>query len=531
VLLGGDDNLVPMRYAWAQDDCDSVLAVIPTDLYFSDLTGLWQTDWDYCPEFGSYRWGEPEDDGLMDPFPEIFVGRILAKDVSEAENWVSKRLVYEKYPLNGPLLDHQLWLYVNEYEYDVEEIIVPEIPPSFTNVSGKEISSLDGSVAELLSEGYGWVNIYANSSHEMWISRSEGGTVHRVTSYPHPVYSDLDQLTNDGKYYIVYSISCMFGAFDDRYSANDTIIGAGFTSTYPERGGVAAVVPTRIGMWWYSTLMHRAFLRSLFRDFGSGRLNLSAALGRARLESIFFALAGVCQDWDPNPWYLRYSTTLLGCPRMTGWEREPKGFIVEHPGRVEVAGENDFLVTVFSSESEPVPGCRVCLWNEDDIYKVGTTGESGVAGFILHPVRSGLLHVTVTKKGFSPWVSESIIGPSIKPVTKVNVRIQGPQGDKGFANIYPEEFEVLSVSPNPVRSESSIRIALPSRGTIRLSVVDATGRTISEQFIRDLDPGYHSFGLDIKELGLRPGLYWLFLESNRNTVSHEIVVLSDGKVN
>jgi len=84
-LFGGDDYTVPVRYGIPYDvifpyepgESDS----IPCDLYFSDLTGKWNSDND------DY-WGELTHDDA-DCFSEVFVGRITPYTVKEVENWLT----------------------------------------------------------------------------------------------------------------------------------------------------------------------------------------------------------------------------------------------------------------------------------------------------------------------------------------------------------------------------------------------------------------------------------------------------------
>jgi len=84
-LFGGDDYTVPVRYGipyevifpYEPGESDS----IPCDLYFSDLTGKWNSDND------DY-WGELTHDDA-DCFSEVFVGRITPYTVKEVENWLT----------------------------------------------------------------------------------------------------------------------------------------------------------------------------------------------------------------------------------------------------------------------------------------------------------------------------------------------------------------------------------------------------------------------------------------------------------
>ena len=92
-ILGGDDYFLPVRYAVPlpyQSGGITCKDSIPCDMYFSDLTGDWDTNNDGF-------WGDREHDN-PDRYPEVFVGRIAAYNTQEVQNWVTKALHYEKTP-------------------------------------------------------------------------------------------------------------------------------------------------------------------------------------------------------------------------------------------------------------------------------------------------------------------------------------------------------------------------------------------------------------------------------------------------
>jgi len=93
VLLAGDTQLIPVRYAYAMDS-QTDYNDLPCDLYYADLDGDWNADGD-----GIY--GEVEDG--IDLFPEVFVGRAPVSTAAQADNFVRKVLTYER----PEILDYQ----------------------------------------------------------------------------------------------------------------------------------------------------------------------------------------------------------------------------------------------------------------------------------------------------------------------------------------------------------------------------------------------------------------------------------------
>ncbi len=108
VLLGGNPNVVPIRNAL--DNCNMYVTVksqeshprgghIPTDLYFSDMNGIWYDVEN--EEFSVPLLSEWNKHTKIDFNPEIYVGRISCKNKKEIYNYVSKLLKYEMSPGDG----------------------------------------------------------------------------------------------------------------------------------------------------------------------------------------------------------------------------------------------------------------------------------------------------------------------------------------------------------------------------------------------------------------------------------------------
>ena len=144
VLLAGDaqDDLIPIRKVynpdvlrWGEGARESIPGDYykPTDFYYADLTGSWDSD-------GDGNWGEgplPEDSpdneyGLdeISWIPEVYVGRFPADTANELEVMVNKTLKYETDPnidiwMNRMLLASGISSYVpQEYESRLTSYII-----------------------------------------------------------------------------------------------------------------------------------------------------------------------------------------------------------------------------------------------------------------------------------------------------------------------------------------------------------------------------------------------------------------------
>jgi hypothetical protein len=87
VALGGDDNIIPVRYVLG-----TPYDARPAELYYSDMDGgSWDADAD-----GIY--GEAADVTPVELYPEVYLGRIPVRDAQQAAQYVQKVAVFEDTP-------------------------------------------------------------------------------------------------------------------------------------------------------------------------------------------------------------------------------------------------------------------------------------------------------------------------------------------------------------------------------------------------------------------------------------------------
>lgn len=102
VVLGGDDSVVPDRDSFAgvlfSEEESTIERHMPTDLYYSDLTGTWKAD-------GYIEYGLVE--ANVDMAPEVIVGRIPVRTAEQTEGYIAKVMEFETnlaFPRNSILL-------------------------------------------------------------------------------------------------------------------------------------------------------------------------------------------------------------------------------------------------------------------------------------------------------------------------------------------------------------------------------------------------------------------------------------------
>ena len=319
VLLGGDADVVPCRYAYA---CASGGDLMPCDLYYSDLDGDWDAN-------GNSVFGEVDDN--VDLYPDVFVGRAAVSDGTTADLFVQKFLTYssdstaaylKRAVLGGFDLDT---LTHGETTMELyEDSFAPSSMKPCNRVYDSYTSDHKSSMMAYLNAGqHFWIHTDHGSKNELGC----GYVHHHQVLYP----SDLSGLTNGNNLTIFISIACLIGAYDTSDCIAESFLNA------PNGGGVAAVVNSRDG--WYTQgsnpqrTMSSAYVeRCLHYLFGH-------AGGDASLEDVAIGKSGLVPLADTNGYYrwCMYDMNLLGDPAMPVWNPS-RGGIAESPGPTRPTG-------------------------------------------------------------------------------------------------------------------------------------------------------------------------------------------------
>jgi len=304
VVLGGDcdgppeNQVIPTRGCYAQVG-DYTDDYIPSDLYFGSLDGTWNGD-------GDKYWCE-SNDGVngndIDWFPEVYVGRIPADNLTEAENQINKIIAFEigtrpnKILLVGAKLDDKPtwggdrmdWLYSH----------MGSIPKA--DLYDRDWENSNWSISQLLT--------YINTNKHYWINHMGHSN---ATSNMKLYNDDVFSMTNDN-FFFIYSQGCYAGSIDSRnsdstYGSLDSF-GEAITNDYSDRGAFAYIGNSRFG--WYnpgsyvqgvSNLAHKVFVEAIFADSITklGDANQNSKTNLPLISSVYRWIA--------------FETNLIGCP-------------------------------------------------------------------------------------------------------------------------------------------------------------------------------------------------------------------------
>lgn len=364
-LLGGENSAVPFKnrtYAGLS---------IPSDQYYGD----YDDDWIY----------------------EVYVGRVSATGSAKINCFIDKLLTYEKnppltnYPLDITLLGMDLTTEFEPPYYlltrgeDLKELIDSYIPGYFTVTKVYDTDSTDHRTAFLnaLNDGQNLVNHCDHGSTNVMCTgdRRHGSYIDN---------GDVDDLTNDSRLSVVFSLGCYCNALDYADSISER-----FVIYNSLQAAVAFTGNTRNG-WFYlgdpdglSGRLDRYWWRALF---SYDQYRVGEALAHTKQY---------CPYSDDVEKFCQWTLNLLGEPEMPIWTDTPDSLTVTHDATLPV-GSSAFDVHVQDGGGDAV-GALVCLWKGDEVYLTDTTNSSGYAYFTPSPATAGTMYVTVTKRNCLPY--------------------------------------------------------------------------------------------------------------------------------
>lgn len=352
VLLGGDYNIIPTRYAKRNDlslvsGASSEDMLIPSDWYYSELSSSWFRS-AYSNPFT----------GDLSSEANVAVGRILCTTPQDVENYTNKLLRYEMNPGNGNTyyLKSALYLQADQGQQmnDAKRIeTIDSLNNTYTtrwhleerpgyDSGNPTFPSGNSTIYRLKNTRCGYASFYAhgnpyiiktmtrgvnNGGEYMHNERTNAVTsIQGIKSLSSAV--DIVSETNNGfdkmdnKLFpmFMYSCSCTSMPFDEQNVYNFFVdvpnIGKSLT-TGGDYGCAAFVGNTRLGIVKWSSIMQ-------------GRFN-----GEIQDRPIGNALNRV-KDWYNNvdscrlKQYIMLSTNLIGSPNMWIWSARPSTYNVTY---------------------------------------------------------------------------------------------------------------------------------------------------------------------------------------------------------
>jgi len=526
VLLGGDEDVVPIRYAYPTNTTSQPVNSNQQicDLYFSDVDGEWDVDNDGV-------WGEPQDDS-PDIYPDLFVGRVPAGDTSEVKAFVEKLLCYEKNPGNGSAdyLTQALWMSSDQMRDwsggdGQHHLVAQYIPSDFYQDLASLIESPTGNAEspvgpngeaciEVMNQGWGIIGVLAHGKSSGFVAKSNltnGTPKSWVLTFPgeNDGHGHMPNLDSEQKYGIMYSISCSQSAIDvDKYPflGGEPSVGE-FYPLVSQKGGVAFLGYSRWGWVSISYQLFEKFLEFLFDGNPGHHIGVAEALSRCAYPSY--------RDID-------YGHNLFGDPEMPVWTEIPEDLAVIHPNEVTMGWQN--ISVSVTSQGVGVGDASVCLSLRDRIMFLGETNPDGNLSCEVNLDDVGEMRVVVTKPNCLPYEDSITISLSADV-------------DEDEDDLVIQSFELFQNYPNPFNPITSIQYSVGGRQTktadgsfaqTTLKIYNIIGQKVRTLVDEPKKGGnYQVFwdGKDDKGKDVSSGIYFYVLEGDNYTETKKMTLL------
>ncbi len=223
---------------------------------FKDLVPTYLLDTTYVGETASDNWFVRFGSDPEDYRPSLAIGRLPAQNVNQLDAMVNKILRYEEAPPGGDWRSRALLVADDDettfttmsdilasdyltHTYQVEKVYIGQIPDP------------NAAVLHAFNDGVSFVNYVGHGSLDVW------GAEKALKS------ADLAKLNNtDGRWPLLVTMTCLTGYFHhpNADSLGELLLRA------PEKGIVAALVPTSESITSHQQPLAEAFYRELFKD-------------------------------------------------------------------------------------------------------------------------------------------------------------------------------------------------------------------------------------------------------------------------
>jgi hypothetical protein len=477
--------------------------MIPTDLYYADVTGEWDRDNDGI-------WGERTEDD-PDLVPELIVGRLPLADSAEFINYIDNLITYETNPGDGDYgyLTRTLFFssdQMRDYNEGQHNLIAASFPSPFEvdTVTAVEQSAGDDpapsnlSPAELgaqIGAGFGIINVIAHGRNDGFVVRSanynEWPKQYLLTEAGESGHGEFDDLLRPGKPGFYVSLACDNGAFDKDAPPFDGGQSMVQRLLGTLDGAVGMVANTRWGWVGTSYLLHQTFFDSLM-----------AHPDRPAILAMY--------DAARTYWYYRdlvYGQNFFGDPALRIYSRQPVRLNAS-------AVRNSTQLSVTAGDPYgAVAGAGVVILDNRGI--VTDRGITDIEGRFATPRidKEGLYTVTVTKPGHT--VSRIECAPSI--VTDV---------DDDIASL-PASFELAQNYPNPFNPATTIAYKLPRESHVSIKVYNVLGQRVSTIVDEVLPAGNYTEEWSADDSGqeLASGVYFYRIEAEGFSAVRKMMLL------
>lgn len=510
VLLGGDEDRVPVRYVYyyETDTVPSLMNLIISDLYFADYDGDWDADGD-----GVY--GEPISDS-PDIGPEVALGRLPFSEPSQVIAYTGILEAYLFDPGYGDrsYLSRSLFFssdQMRDYFEGGQQYAVAEAFPSSIATEcerlaetpdGEAVSPIgptDDDVSAGMADGYGTINILAHGRADGFTTKSS-----EYNQFPRSMvvtWEDagsnlsLGAVATNHKPALYYSIACSQAAFDleAAYSMTGLSVAEQLLSL-DRSGAVGFVAFTRWGWVGSSYKLMQSFYQHLFTDADGRPVE---AMNRSHLE---------------YPYYTDqiYGQNFYGDPSLRIYLASPSRVQLDAPENYSPGGSVTCHVTL---DGQPVAGCPVTVaWGNSRYETVVSDG-------------GGAVSITFSENDTSTVIVTTLVDGAVGGRAVLQPSITADAGDD---NLTPHQFELRQNYPNPFNPSTTITFTLTRRQQVTLEIYDILGRIVTRLVEGVQESGEHQvewMGSDRDGHAVASGVYLYRIVSEEGTSCRKMTLV------
>ena len=370
---------------------------MPTDLYYSELQGDWDSD-------GDNIFGEARDDDVRFDY-DVVLGRYpvrTAADVTTLFNkvvayetsapggdWAQSMLTtgdtlwnqYDAGTYNGLDFDHAASdaeikamtadaSYVLPYWGDRNLDVLFDTYSSWDSDTPGDFDLTNENMLSVMADGYQFMTMLTHGSYTAWAMESG-------SSFTSSTISTMPDSVNAA---IVSTIACSTGAFDRR----DSSLSESFLRS-PDTGTVVYLGCSRYG-WGYASTSLGTSIRYTYQFYKEFLQNGHTMAGEAFAASKEY-FAGYSQYNGSYRW-VQFGLNFQGDPLVQMYRSNPTQRDPVYSQEIN-SGQQQFAVSGLTA------GDRVVLWQGDDVYEVGQADANGEYRQTITAVE-GILDITIT---------------------------------------------------------------------------------------------------------------------------------------
>ncbi len=479
LLLGGDVNVVPTAYWYAQDMDLRVGENFykATDQYYAFLDGSWDPNGNgkLLEAIDTNGDGIPDEviEPLPDAVPDLYVGRLPAPNATAMNYLVSIELKYLTNPPGGNWLRRAILIaaianfrnelgthivetdFATEAQYIAKHILIPHgysVIRAYQDEGLEKTSypheySLNHSnVDKLFRMGSALLLSIAHGGPQrqimkVWFNDSNGDGIPEKNEIKlKTILSVGDNLSNGGRRPLTYLEGCLTGYFD--------YVNESLAEYVLNEAAIAVIASTRISYYqvpwpgpggWLDQELTYLFWKELL---GKANLTVGPALELSKYEYIKEhggnpATIGFMSEKD----ILNYN--LLGDPALKVWAKQPLRLELR-VDRVVPVGKP--LTAEVLSNGRPLRHALVAAYSSvtGELLSYGYTGSNGsVTLKIPVPEGSEAIYVVARKPGYTYGFAKVLI---VYPHTPPLIRIISPSNTTAYRLVVPIEVNVTGVS-------------------------------------------------------------------------------------